>query len=720
MGMITASPTKRDYGPFDGSKIVRDPVRPVRYQGALVKIGSAVAGYGDCVGIYDAGNALRAVARVENTKGRITFPVYAEPGTILKASVWNVASEDRKRVYSAKGSFTMPAAGALVTNLVLQVALDAGTGGSTPAATNAVGVVTNAVPAAQFTVTFDLGTHATRTGGGELTQQVAFGQAAVAPTLTCEAGWAFSHWDQPLTNVRAARTIHAAYRDLSVEPPPPGTQPSGGGESSGGDSASPKREVDLTFDANGGEGTMEDVTFNYDGSNTKLVPNTFTRAGHTFLGWSTTKDGRAAIKDVSTAAGVAKVVGLSTNAEPTKLYAVWGKNGFSLGTGTLVANGGTRVTVPIKIDTGRPLACASVRLAYDPNILVYVKTEKGEVAEVFDDDFIVTRPSEGVVSVSCFAASNVVAGAGTLATVSFDVRPGTEGQFSDVTIADVQLADETSVKDVTNDDPVTTENGMVRVMAPVDSVARLENAQTVAGETTLATLDVMAGDGVEATPNRLPVFVTGGVTTSNATPVAVTPPHGGWQGGSYQLLKTPTTGLRFALANVPDRVAYVVTEDRADGLSTYQVDFSTPGAYELKDENGMTSKMKFKREFLLSLALENPSPTVVNAVLQQRGRNGLKRWQNYVLGLDSEDAAAKIVLKAPRTAERTKIRLSAPNVVLEKEAGVQTLFRLQKSTDGGQTWVDVGDPMPTPNFDLDVTADPTGLYRVKTEFSTPQ
>jgi len=76
VGMISAAQvTKPNYGPFNAAEVVRDPVRPVRYQGAIVKIGSALAGYGDCVGIYDANGELRAVARVENNQGRVSFPV---------------------------------------------------------------------------------------------------------------------------------------------------------------------------------------------------------------------------------------------------------------------------------------------------------------------------------------------------------------------------------------------------------------------------------------------------------------------------------------------------------------------------------------------------------------------------------------------------------------------------------------------------------------------
>ena len=95
----------------------------------------------------------------------------------------------------------------------------------------------------------------------------------------------------------------------------------------------------------------------------------------------------------------------------------------------------------------------------------------------------------------------------------------------------------------------------------------------------------------------------------------------------------------------------------------------------------------------------------------------MSRWQNYVLGLDHGDAAAKIVLRAPRTAERAKIRLAAPGVKPSKDLGVKAVFRLQKSDDNGASWIDVGVPAEEPVFDLDAAADPTGLYRVKTEFA---
>ncbi len=68
--------------------------------------------------------------------------------------------------------------------------------------------------ATAFTVTFDLGTHGARTGGGELVQVVIYGGDAVAPIFDVEAGWTFTGWDTPFTNVTSDRTVSAQYSQI--------------------------------------------------------------------------------------------------------------------------------------------------------------------------------------------------------------------------------------------------------------------------------------------------------------------------------------------------------------------------------------------------------------------------------------------------------------------------------------------------------------------------
>ncbi|MBQ4585160.1 MAG: InlB B-repeat-containing protein [Clostridia bacterium] len=73
----------------------------------------------------------------------------------------------------------------------------------------------------------------------------------------------------------------------------------------------------IIFDANGGSGSMSDMTIATDAS-ANLTNNTFTKAGYTFVGWSTTKDGEVEYADGSSYT-------MGTNATYT-LYAVWTKN----------------------------------------------------------------------------------------------------------------------------------------------------------------------------------------------------------------------------------------------------------------------------------------------------------------------------------------------------------------------------------------------------------
>ena len=88
--------------------------------------------------------------------------------------------------------------------------------------------------------------------------------------------------------------------------------------------------VTVTFNANGGTGTMTNQTISYN-TPTLLKPNEFTREGYTFQGWATTADGSVAYDDK----------GLVTfKRRTTTLYAVWALNSYTI---TLVQPGGGTV-----------------------------------------------------------------------------------------------------------------------------------------------------------------------------------------------------------------------------------------------------------------------------------------------------------------------------------------------------------------------------------------
>lgn len=72
------------------------------------------------------------------------------------------------------------------------------------------------------------------------------------------------------------------------------------------------QQYTLRFNANGGEGTMEDLTYTH-GQDQSLTKCGFTRAGYDFLGWATAADGNVAYHDQQS---------LSIT-QDTTLYAVW-------------------------------------------------------------------------------------------------------------------------------------------------------------------------------------------------------------------------------------------------------------------------------------------------------------------------------------------------------------------------------------------------------------
>ena len=93
----------------------------------------------------------------------------------------------------------------------------------------------------------------------------------------------------------------------------------------------------LVFNANGGSGSMSDMTIATDAS-ANLTTNAFTRKGYTFVGWSTTKDGEVEYVD-----GASYTMG--TNSSYT-LYAVWEANEYTI---TYNKNGGTeKAENPVK------------------------------------------------------------------------------------------------------------------------------------------------------------------------------------------------------------------------------------------------------------------------------------------------------------------------------------------------------------------------------------
>ena len=238
---------------------------------------------------------------------------------------------------------------------------------------------------------------------------------------------------------------------------------------------------------------------------------------------------------------------------------------YQVSVGTYVSNAGKTVTVPVTLDSAAGLSYASATITYDPQVLVVTKAEAGSLKSLMAEDFTAVD-TNGTLTVSIFGSTdaNVASGAGTIANVTFAVRVGTDGLYSDLAVSNVELGEKTGVKDVTAGNPVTTVNGMVRVMATSAQVARLENAEVIVADTTLGALALSAGDAIQASDAQTAITISGAVTAAGA--IAVKEPANGWASGQYALLSTTTTGLTFNLEGVDSAT---VSAETANGVTTY-------------------------------------------------------------------------------------------------------------------------------------------------------
>ena len=243
--------------------------------------------------------------------------------------------------------------------------------------------------------------------------------------------------------------------------------------------------------------------------------------------------------------------------------------GYEVSVDTVVANPGCRVAVPVRFDTVKGASYAGVKVTYDPQVLVFMKAQEGSLTKTMSDDYVVWGDEKGgVVSVTAFANGDVPEDVGgILATLIFEVRGGTEGLYSDLAVADVQVGERTGVKDLTVANPVRTKGGMVRVMATTASVARLENSQVIGADTALGSVAFKAGDGIQASGAQTPIAVG---TVAAESDIAVLSPVDGWTSGRYELLKTSTAGLTLTIQGLSGGIT--LGSVTVEGVTTYYAD----------------------------------------------------------------------------------------------------------------------------------------------------
>ena len=181
--------------PF-GTPITRVGV-PTIFDGVSVSVFGKPAAYGDYLAVFDRStDELLAVQQVNTENGSLMFTIMGlGRNDRLYFKVWNFASGlDSPEIFTAAQS----------NDLTISSPDDPVVG---------LGVaITGTKPS--YTVRYDLGGKATRTGGGALTQSVQFGGDAVDPQISVNSGWRFVDWDySKRTDIRRDMTISALYEE---------------------------------------------------------------------------------------------------------------------------------------------------------------------------------------------------------------------------------------------------------------------------------------------------------------------------------------------------------------------------------------------------------------------------------------------------------------------------------------------------------------------------
>lgn len=168
----------------------------------------------------------------------------------------------------------------------------------------------------------------------------------------------------------------------------------------------------VTFNANGGLGSMSDQTIACDAS-ANLLPNGFTRDGYTFAGWSTTSNGSVVYSN----SGI-----FTMGPANIELFAIWIAGNFSV---SFDANGGSGLMSPQTIACGSSanlIANSFTRTGW--TFAGWATSAGGGVAYANGASF--TMGSSSVTLYAKWTANNY--------TITFDANGGT-GSMSNQTIA---------------------------------------------------------------------------------------------------------------------------------------------------------------------------------------------------------------------------------------------------------------------------------------------
>ncbi len=255
--------------------------------------------------------------------------------------------------------------------------------------------------------------------------------------------------------------------------------------------------------------------------------------------------------------------------------------------GTAVCNPGARVRVPVALDDASGAAGAAVALAFAPLALTLESVRPGALAEAIGKRFHAAKGA-GRAVFAALGAADAEAGAGTLATLTFLVREGSAGLYSDVTPTEARLSERTLTRDLAADAPLGARGGQVRIFA-TDGACETrqgEGALTVAAGTTLRRVALEAGDALEANAAQTPIVITEALEADGE--LRILPPEGGWATARYAIVRCPNASLALAPdpADAPD--AYTLTQTTEGGLTTYALEVTMAAEAPIETETELS------------------------------------------------------------------------------------------------------------------------------------
>ncbi len=160
--------------------------------------------------------------------------------------------------------------------------------------------------------------------------------------------------------------------------------------------------------------------------------------------------------------------------------------------GDVECRAGTTITVPIEVENLKNVASVFTMITYDPLVLVFQKAEQASGMREIFTEFIVSEET-GAVKILSYGTNNCAQVTGELAYLTFAVREGSEGLYSDLSLAQVSVNEKTMTADLTVVNPLKVKSGMLRVMAAAaESEIEIESEVAFSEEDKTALKELLA------------------------------------------------------------------------------------------------------------------------------------------------------------------------------------------------------------------------------------